>query len=842
MWLTNALQNLQKTQPRTPDVMPILTLRGCPSEPLGNYLKALGIFRLVAEQGDPTVRAWWEGGVLRLLMTKFTDTDTLVDWLHEECAYTALVAPWLANTGWGKGGKRDAGREALETLLRDNKPRTARFRSGADLTVSLADHSYRRPSEQVPATHVPLQNWVSQFKPENQGSIIAQLRNCARTPELLDWLDAVGAVEAKEQNLMRRWFPLFAKGGSEGSGNYIVRQQQYLAASFKDDPVKGKQRLVAAISGGSHPGLLETNSLAGLFFPGFRGDPNIGQTFDAQTRVNPWDFILLIEGLLFFRAAVTRRLGVQKGSAAFPFYCDASLGGSPTLGIREVAESDKSISSGEIWCPLWDKPLDLGVLRSVLSEGRFQVAGRTVRKAAQFALAVGRFGCDRGITVFLRYGLIRRSGSYGKKDQTAPLAIPLGSFPVARLAKLALIEDLIEFDEALGWRSGVHLGAGNNHPARLLLARASYDDAWFKAISAAAEDSADDAVLNLAVALGAMIREFGVTRGRVRSGRGDKATSPRNANAPLPSALSRGWADLKPESNPPEFRLARALASVLPWGEHSRKAGQPAVGPLMTNLVPVSRYGKRWGWDELSRSVVWSESATLFANLGAVLHRRLVDSQSSKGDGLPFASFYPASFADLLALWNGQLDEARLVQLIRGLALVDFGSDHGEEKFAAWQTKNDETPSLSHSGVWFDAKEQAHINVRSSGQTSELEQEAAFALPRAYPLLKLCFSAGQLPAVPLHKGVARRSGSEPFPNSPLRLLNLLRAGRGDEALVTAAQMLRAKGYAPIVRSEILSSGEWQLSSADSQRMAGMLLIPVRHVGVLASLSIKPKRN
>src|SRR5437016_6188380 len=47
--------------------MPVLTLQGCPPEPLGNYLKALGVFRLVAEQADPTARAWWQGGVLRIL-------------------------------------------------------------------------------------------------------------------------------------------------------------------------------------------------------------------------------------------------------------------------------------------------------------------------------------------------------------------------------------------------------------------------------------------------------------------------------------------------------------------------------------------------------------------------------------------------------------------------------------------------------------------------------------------------------------------------------------------------------------------------------------------------------
>lgn len=34
-----------------------LSLAGCTPEPLGNYLKALGVFRLVAEQADPNVRA-----------------------------------------------------------------------------------------------------------------------------------------------------------------------------------------------------------------------------------------------------------------------------------------------------------------------------------------------------------------------------------------------------------------------------------------------------------------------------------------------------------------------------------------------------------------------------------------------------------------------------------------------------------------------------------------------------------------------------------------------------------------------------------------------------------------
>jgi len=820
--------------------MPILTLHGCTPEPLGNYLKALGVFRLIAEQADPTARAWWEGGVFRLSTTKFESVATLSDWLHEKCAYSAFVAPWLKNTGWGKGGERDKGGEALKKLINDKEPRTERFRAGSRLVLEVTGSKNTPPC--VPAANSSVAKWVAGFKDDNIGSIIAQLRNQAPS-DLLDWLDAVGAIRTKDKNLTKDWFPLFAKGGSEGSGNYIVRQQGYLADSFVDKPERGRKRLECSLTGKSMPDLLETSSLAGLFYPGFRGDPNIGQSFDANTRANPWDFILLMEGLLFFRSAVTRRLGVQRGSAAFPFYCESSLGGSPSIGIREVPDSDKSISSGEIWCPLWDSPLNLTVLRGLLSEGRFQVAGRSVKKAAQFALAVARFGCDRGIKAFLRYGLFRRSGSYGKKDQTAPLAIPLGVFPVTRLPKLVLLDELLDYDDSFGWRSKVHLGVGHNHPARLVAAWASYDVARFKAVLSAQVGAADDGLVDLTVSLGNLLREFAVTKGRVRQGRGENAAAPPKPNAPLPPPLSDKWAKLLPEQHPAEFRLARSLASILPWGESARKPMQPAVGSLLTNLVPVTRNGKRWGWDELSRAAVWSEGTSLLTNLAAVLRRRLVDAQTGKGERLPLVSFHPASFTDLWQLWNRELDESRLTDLIRALALVDFGSERDETKFDAWQAKSDGTPNLAQSGVWFDANDEARLALRPTSHVSKDEQEAAFALPRAYALLKLCFLGGRLPAPPNEKKRDNyRTGHEPFGNPPLRLLNLLLAGRSAEAVQAAARMLRAKGYPPIVPDRILASGEWSLSNEDSQRMAGLLLIPVRHTGILALLSIKPTNN
>jgi hypothetical protein len=202
----------------------------------------------------------------------------------------------------------------------------------------------------------------------------------------------------------------------------------------------------------------------------------------------------------------------------------------------------------------------------------------------------------------------------------------------------------------------------------------------------------------------------------------------------------------------------------------------------------------------------------------------------------------------LLRLWEGDVDETRVDDFIHALALVDYGDQYEQPRFEKKQIEEDATPDLTQSGVWFDARNNARLSFNPQAEISEKnwngqqEIEAAFALPRAYALLKFCCLAGRLPAVPYEGKSHSRNGGEPRPCSPLRLLNLLLAGRSSEALQTAARSLRAKGYSPIVPDTTLTSDEWTLSTEDSQRLAGLLLIPVRSSGILAALSLKPQPN
>ncbi|GAB6167479.1 hypothetical protein JCM19992_34790 [Thermostilla marina] len=309
--------------------------------------------------------------------------------------------------------------------------------------------------------------------------------------------------------------------------------------------------------------------------------------------------------------------------------------------------------------------------------------------------------------------------------------------------------------------------------------------------------------------------------------------------SPCP-ALNSAW--LKQDDDGHEYRLARAVAGIVAWGEKSADSGPSvAVETIRANLLPVVRRGRAWVWDDTSHSSVWSRGASLEVNLTAVLKRRLIDAEKGSGDGLPLWSSYGAGFGDLLAFWHGEINDERMSDLIYGLALVDTGR-WGPSSIDNRQQRDEPTPDLQTGAVWFDADDEARIrltSIRWRGRplVSSDDLQAAFELPRVYHLLKLCFVGGRLPKRPVEGQIAARTGDEPFPPRCLDVLTLLQAGRLADAARLAAQRLQAKGYPPLLRDDDLQT--LGMSVRECRRLAGMLLIPVCQPGVCAALAIKP---
>jgi CRISPR-associated protein Csx17 len=99
-------------------------LKGCAPEPLANYLKALGILRLIVEQElDPEARGWWQDEQFYLL-TKLTKQELEHFFLYHY-APTPLVSPWIKGSNLLKAYDK-----CLSQLESSTAKRFERFRMG----------------------------------------------------------------------------------------------------------------------------------------------------------------------------------------------------------------------------------------------------------------------------------------------------------------------------------------------------------------------------------------------------------------------------------------------------------------------------------------------------------------------------------------------------------------------------------------------------------------------------------------------------------------------------------------------------------------------------------------
>ena len=107
-------------------------LRGCSPAPLANYLKALGILRLVSVQADPAARGWWQDEHFCLLTT--LDRAELEAFFLHSYQPTPLLSPW--NKGSGFLQAKDP---ALDPLEHSTADRFAAFREGVRAARILLD-------------------------------------------------------------------------------------------------------------------------------------------------------------------------------------------------------------------------------------------------------------------------------------------------------------------------------------------------------------------------------------------------------------------------------------------------------------------------------------------------------------------------------------------------------------------------------------------------------------------------------------------------------------------------------------------------------------------------------
>ena len=594
--------------------MPTITLSGCAPVPLAHYLKALGILRLVTEQVDAGARGFWQNDHLSLYST--ADEAALVEFFARNYQPTAVLAPWNGGSGFFP-------KDNDEALVAIEKNQTERL---------------KQYCEGITAARREVKRLALKAKPEGETKMLL-LQSCRNSfpDDALGWLDAVlvlGQDGAK-------FPPLLGTGGNDGrlefTNNFMQRITEVMNPETGEPMAESVRWLRAALFGIAAPGLA-TKAPIGQFFPRAAGGANATAGFDAPSAVNPWDFILMIEGALLFAAASVRRLeSADDGSLVYPF-CVRQAG----VGYASAAGADEIDARCEMWMPLWNEPTTLAELRAIFSEGRAQVRGRAARSGVDFAQAAVTLGVDRGLTAFQRYGFQVRNG-------LAYFATPLERVIVRRNARADLLADIED------WYLKLRRKAEPKAEPPASIGRA-LNQLERRIVELCRDDSASSLQLLIA-ALGAteraLARSFKWTTGAYLR--------------PL-HGLKERWLNAADDGSA-EFRLAQSVAGM------SARIGKETLW-FRQHLEPLgitANKERSWvSWDDTAGNDVAWHDGDLTDALNAILARRVMRVGQSGAEGWPDKSERFARLGDIADFIEGRTNNDLLADLIWGLSLLDW--------------------------------------------------------------------------------------------------------------------------------------------------------------------------
>lgn len=621
-------------------------LQGCTPTPLASYLKALAVLRLVAEAGtdgggDSDATGFWREDVF-VLRTRLTEEELRAFFL-DRYRPTPLIAPWNGGSGFYfqegklkekdpvtgkklKTGVRDQGTEATRTVATITQSTSSRF---ADYREAIA--IVRRVVADFKIVEAPENTSTDNEKDR----FIQAFRNLA-PDHCLSAMDSAVVIAGDEASFP----PLLGTGGNDGNldftNNFMQRLLEVIDISAGTARPNANDSLNSALF--DVPCNLLSGSAIGQFVPGSAGGPNASSGFEGAARTNAWDFILMLEGAVLFAASAVRRLEFgDRAILSAPFVVRSRMG---TEGAASAG--DDGDSRNEIWMPLWAAPCSVDEVRSLLSEGRATLNGHSARDGLDFARAVAQLGVYRGIRSFQRYGFLKRQGKNF-------LATPLSRIAVRRNPDTDLITEL----ERRNWLATVQRYARDESAPNAFRSAAQQLDTALFALTQQASRNALQIVLRRV--------------GNIEAALSVSSKSQESVRAPAPR-LSLTWA-IKADDQSAEFRIAAALSGLC---LRDSRGGQ--ILHVRRHLSAVSESLNREGdreWEPASRIAVWVHGP-LTGNLAALLHRRRLTAIALGAEGEVLASQTGAAREDVAAFLDGATDDARIGELLGGLACVDW--------------------------------------------------------------------------------------------------------------------------------------------------------------------------
>jgi len=158
-------------------------------------------------------------------------------------------------------------------------------------------------------------------KPE----LIAKLR-AQQDPQSREWIDAALALDPEGKV---GFTSLFGSGGNDGRMEFTKNLRYHLNTLMDIDTGAARKDSAArfrAAMFGLPTNLLEAKAV-GQFFPGRAGGTNMAVGFFGNPGVNPWEFVLMLEGAVALVAGLSRRGDVEQARVSSPFWVEGTAAG-----------------------------------------------------------------------------------------------------------------------------------------------------------------------------------------------------------------------------------------------------------------------------------------------------------------------------------------------------------------------------------------------------------------------------------------------------------------------------------------------------------------------------------
>jgi CRISPR-associated protein Csx17 len=683
-------------------------LKGCSPAPLANYLKALGVLRLVGDQADKQARGWWEGETFCLLTT--LSKPELEEHFLDRYEPTPLLSPW--NKGCGFFKANDPG---LAPVEQSRASRFERFRRGVAEARQLLDavaqaDAVIRAIKARTKTNKTFQSGEQRQLLERSDTYRAcldQLRTLLAKPDLAP--EKRSDIERDMATINSLILPadkppqrseaetLKASSGYKRVLAAADRRFKSLKATLLPDcwrlwrgpHAEWLSAAVVLAEGGNPewPSLLGTGGNDGNLDFTNNFMQQLGTLFDlGSASGGPTSPAReLLENALWMEPAnklttvavgqyqpgsaggANSSTGFASGNLVNPWDFVFMMEGSLVFTSRATRRLDPSALS-RASAPFAVRPHAAGFATPGSEKAQRGEQWMPLWKQpatlpdvmamyGEARVQLNRQTANRPVDMaraISRLGVARgidtfvRYG-YLERNGQSTLAVPLGRVPVRHHPRAYLTDDLA------GWMDRVQRRSRDKHaPARLVHAERRLADAVFAALT---HDYAPDrwqAILEAAAAIEAL-----------------QATGTAIEAGPLPP-LRPEWADAVDDGSP-EVRLALALGSAA--ADYTAE-GRP-IDPVRHHWLPLERGARRF--KTADKRLVNDPRVVLsgrdpIRDLGALVQRRLIEAgrKGQRRSWLVPARGCGARLDDLARFLSGALDLDRLLGLARAFMAIKW--------------------------------------------------------------------------------------------------------------------------------------------------------------------------